>query len=255
MFTLVAWVVEHSYQLIPSYALAIVLLTLAIMVMLTPLTLKSTQSIMQMQRLQPEIQRIREEFKDDRQRLNEELLRFYKEHQISPLGGCVPMLVQLPIYFILYRVLQGLTHLVPDPENAARKVFDPLYLDHTSKLYTALHGQTTMKSFGIDLARNLPDALSGSGLATALPYVVLVAGVAGATLLQQRQLAARAVSTGAANPIGQRLGNVMPLVMVAVCFALPGALVLYILVSTLYRVGQQHIIGGSLGPGPPAPAG
>ena len=91
-------------QLVPNYAIAIALLTLAVMIVLTPLTLKGTRSMMIMQALQPEMKKIQAQYKDDRQKLNEELLKFYKENNINPLGGCLPLLIQLPVFLILYRV-------------------------------------------------------------------------------------------------------------------------------------------------------
>src|SRR6266850_4798542 len=97
------------YNLWPSYGGAIALFTLSIMVLLTPLTLKGTRSMMVLQALQPEMKKIQAQYKDDRQKLNEELLKFYKENKINPLGGCLPLLVQLPVFIILYNVLRGLT--------------------------------------------------------------------------------------------------------------------------------------------------
>src|SRR5688500_18891795 len=117
------------YSLWPSYGGAIALFTLVIMVVLTPLTLTGTRSMMTMQALQPEMKKIQAQYKDDRQKLNEELLKFYKENKINPLGGCLPLLVQAPIFLILYSVLVGLTHKGPDGR------FLPKYLDESSDLY------------------------------------------------------------------------------------------------------------------------
>src|SRR3954447_1675846 len=102
------------YSLWPSYGGAIALMTLAVMVVVTPLTLKGTRSMMMMQQLQPEMRKIQARYKDDRQKLNEELLKFYKENNINPLGGCLPLLVQMPVFLVLYQVLRGLTRRVSD---------------------------------------------------------------------------------------------------------------------------------------------
>src|SRR5205085_3413277 len=88
MFQLIANVLAWFYDLVPNYAAAIALLTLAIMILLTPLTLKSTKSMLELQRLQPEVRRLQQQYKGDRQRLNEEMMALYKEHRINPLGGC-----------------------------------------------------------------------------------------------------------------------------------------------------------------------
>src|SRR3954452_24928652 len=131
-----AHLLSYFYAIWPSYGGAITLFTLVIMVVLTPLTLKGTRSMMQMQALQPEMKKIQAQYKDDRQKLNEELLKFYKENNINPLGGCLPLLVQIPVFIILYNVLRGLTN------TAANGTFDPQYISHSSKLYQDLHGQT-----------------------------------------------------------------------------------------------------------------
>ncbi len=85
------------------------MLTLVVMVITTPFTLKGTRSMIQMQRLQPEMRRLQLKHKDDRQKLNEELMAFYKENNLNPLGGCLPLLLQTPIFIILYNVIRGLT--------------------------------------------------------------------------------------------------------------------------------------------------
>src|SRR6266700_1088224 len=95
------------YDLIPSYGLAIILLTVAVRLVLLPLTIKQTRSMQEMQRLQPEVKRIQAKYKGDRQKMNEEMMNLYKEHKVNPLGGCLPLLLQLPIFWALYRVFAG----------------------------------------------------------------------------------------------------------------------------------------------------
>src|SRR4051794_5232027 len=87
-FAPLAEALAFFYQLVPNYGIAIAMLTLAVMIVLTPLTLKGTRSMMIMQALQPEMKKLQAQYKDDRQKLNEELLKFYKENNINPLGGC-----------------------------------------------------------------------------------------------------------------------------------------------------------------------
>ena len=111
IFELFAQTLSFFYDLIPNYAIAIVLLTLLVMVITTPFTLKGTRSMIQMQRLQPEMRRLQLKYKDDRQKLNEELMAFYKENNLNPLGGCLPLLLQTPIFIILFNVIQGLTYI------------------------------------------------------------------------------------------------------------------------------------------------
>ena len=108
-FDVIAALLAYIYSLWNNYAWAISGLTMLIMLALTPLTLKGTRSMMVMQQLQPEMKKIQTRYKDDRQKLNEELLKFYKENDINPLGGCLPLLVQMPVFIVLYAVLRGLT--------------------------------------------------------------------------------------------------------------------------------------------------
>src|SRR2546426_9225329 len=87
--TLLAWL----YDVIPSYGVAIVLLTVAVRLVLYPLTVKQTKSMQAMQRVQPELKRLQQKYKSDRQKLNEEMMKFYKENNINPLAGCLPLLL------------------------------------------------------------------------------------------------------------------------------------------------------------------
>ena len=96
------------YDLVPSYGLAIILLTVAVRLVMLPLTIKQTRSMQEMQKLQPEVKRLQAKYKGgDRQKMNEEMMKLYKEHKVNPLGGCLPLLLQLPIFLALYRVFAG----------------------------------------------------------------------------------------------------------------------------------------------------
>ncbi len=109
LFDALGAVMNFFYSLVPSYGLAIMGLTVLVMVLITPLTVKSTRSMLQMQRLQPEMKRIQEKYKNDREKLNAELMAFYKENQINPLGGCLPLIAQMPVFIIMYQLMRGLT--------------------------------------------------------------------------------------------------------------------------------------------------
>ena len=164
VFDVFAEVLNFFYTLIPNYAIAIALLTLLVMVITTPFTLKGTRSMIQMQRLQPEMRKLQVKYKDDRQKLNEELMAFYKENNLNPLGGCLPLLLQTPIFIILYNVIQGLTR------NGEDGTFDPKYLKHSSELYQALNPVDEMVAFGVDLAVSARRPCS-EGFVDGLPYV------------------------------------------------------------------------------------
>ena len=178
LFDAIAQALAFFYELVPSYGFAIIGLTLLVMVALTPLTLKGTRSMMMMQQLQPEIRKIQSKYKDDRQKLNEELLKFYRENNLNPMGGCLPLLVQMPVFIVLYQVLRGLTRRdsvtgaysgwftgqlpgggtpTKAPDFSQNVPFDPAYLHEDSALWQSLHESTSMNWFGIDLASSHPD--------------------------------------------------------------------------------------------------
>jgi YidC/Oxa1 family membrane protein insertase len=100
-------ILSFFYSVIPSYGLAIILLTVLVRVVLFPLTWRQTRSMQAMQRLQPKLKELQRKHKGNRQKLNEEMMKLYKEHQVNPLGGCLPLLLQLPVFIALYAVLRG----------------------------------------------------------------------------------------------------------------------------------------------------
>jgi YidC/Oxa1 family membrane protein insertase len=257
LFELIANTLNFFYTLIPNYAIAIALLTCVVMIITTPLTLKGTRSMIEMQRLQPEIRRLQVQYKDDRQKLNEELMAFYKEHEINPVGGCLPLLIQAPVFSILFYVVRGLTTEAKfvgvqellqsynlDPPTIVTQGFRPKYLDSSTELYQSLVGQNQMDAFGVNLADTPAQALS-EGFLTALPYIGLVAVIAFLSWYQQKQIMGR--NPGAeVNPQQQMMMRIGPLLYVFFTFVSPAAIGIYFLVSTLWRVGQQHYITRSL---------
>jgi YidC/Oxa1 family membrane protein insertase len=100
-------VLNGIYNVIPSYGLAIIVLTLLVRVVLIPLTVKQIRSMSAMQKLQPELKRLQQKYKGDRQKLNEEMMKLYREHGVNPLGGCFPLLMQAPVFIALYSVLRA----------------------------------------------------------------------------------------------------------------------------------------------------
>ena len=234
-----------------SYGGAIILLTLSVMIILTPLTLKGTRSMMRMQRLQPEMKRLQKEYKDDRQKLNEELMKFYKENSINPLGGCLPLLAQMPVFIVLFRTLRGLvgsTATATEVDSkcqpsvaAGEQCFVPQHLAHDSALFKALNATDQMLWFGVDLAKSAANALSDS-FVVALPYLFMIVLVLISSYVQQKQVSGRNPGTEV-NQQQQMLLKIMPAFMAFISFTLQGALVLYFVVSNFWRVGQQWFIG------------
>jgi YidC/Oxa1 family membrane protein insertase len=235
-----ATLLAYLYKLWPSYGGAIVLYTLIIMIIVTPLTLKGTRSMMVLQALQPEMKRLQAQYKDDRQKLNEEMLAFYRENNINPLGGCLPLLVQLPVFLILYRVLRGLTNRASETVN-----FDPQYISHSSRLFEDLSRTSHMNSWGMDLARSAVQVLGEDGFVHALPYLLLVIGVAISSFVQQRQISARNPAAQS-NPQQQLLMRIGPIMITFFSLIVPGGLAIYFFVSNLYRCGQQALISRTI---------
>jgi YidC/Oxa1 family membrane protein insertase len=255
LFELISSLLNFFYELVPNYAVAIALLTCVVMIVTTPLTLKGTRSMIEMQRLQPEIRRLQVQYKDDRQKLNEELMRFYKEHEINPVGGCLPLLIQAPVFSILFYVVRGLTNeskfvglqrYLPQFGLGGRVTdgFRPKYLGHDTELYKALLGKHEMNAFGVDLAKNCPQALSES-FVTALPYLVLLAVIAFLAWFQQKQIMGRNAGAEVTQQ-QQMMMRIGPLLYVFFAFISPAAIGVYFLVSTVWRVGQQAFITRSL---------
>ena len=245
MFEPLANLMAWFYEIWPSYGGMIILLTLTVMLVLTPLTLRGTKSMLRMQQLQPEMKRIQKEFKDDRQRQNEELMAFYKENGINPLSSCVPLLIQMPVFIILYRVLDGLTAgQSGTPESATCPTggcFDPKYLNESSDLYQSLASHTTMDWLGINLAISPSDALK-IDFVTFLPYALMIAVVLISGYVQQWQIQGRSQNQQSQNPQQQMIMKILPAFIGVISFGLPGALVLYFVTSNLFRVGQQWVI-------------
>ena len=106
---------QFFYDLIPNYGIAIILLTLVIRMLLFPLQFKSFKSMKQMQKIQPELTKLREKFKDDPQRMQKETMALFKKAGANPLGGCLPLVLQMPVFFAFYQVLYNSVELVGAP--------------------------------------------------------------------------------------------------------------------------------------------
>lgn len=222
------------YSWIPNYAVAISLLTLTVMVVAVPLTVKSTRSMLAMQRLSPKMKEIQKKYKDDRITQQQEMSALFKEHGVSPASGCLPMLLQLPIFLVLYEVVRGLTNL----DRAHRPA--PKYISHHTLLYrdlVAAHG--TMVSFGVDLARSATSV--HGGFVAALPYYGLVALTMILGYWQYQQMTNRVPQASAANPAAQ-YQKFIPLVFGVIYISFPAAVTIYFLVSNVFRIAQQSFM-------------
>ena len=235
MFNAAAWLVDTFYSWVHNYAIAIALVALAIMLVITPLTLKSTKGMLEMQRLQPEMKKLQNQYKGDRQKLNEEMMKLYQEHKVNPLASCLPLLAQMPIFIIMFRVLHGLTH-----EPVVGQGFVPKYLDHGSELYQALHGAKEMLSFGLDLAISPAEAMGGD-LVRGIPYALLIIGLGGLFFIQQRMVASRTTSP-TMSPGQAKVMQYLPVAFALFQVFLPTGLVIYYATQAIVRILQQGYI-------------
>lgn len=214
-----------------------------------------------MQKLQPELKKLQNKYKDDRQKLNEEMMAFYKENNINPVSGCLPLLLQMPVFIILYRTLFQLLNRAPygyDMGAAAVRAttnvdggggagiwerfgfFQPQHISHSSQLYIDLSNTRVMEAWGMNLAESAQKALRES-IGHAAPYIILVLVVTATSYYQQKQVSGRNPSAQI-NPQQQMLMRIMPLFFAFISFTLPAGIVVYFLVSNLFRVGQQALI-------------
>jgi len=106
--TVLSYIIEFFYKWIPSYGIGIILLTVTVRIILLPLTISQTKSMARMQMLQPELKEIQEKYKGDQQKLQQETMEFYKKNNVNPLSGCLPLLLQMPVFFALYQLLRDL---------------------------------------------------------------------------------------------------------------------------------------------------
>ncbi|HLN16377.1 MAG TPA: membrane protein insertase YidC [Acidimicrobiales bacterium] len=253
IFVAVADTLAFIYGIIPQYAIAIILLTIIIMALLTPLTVKSTKSMIAMQRMQPEIKRLQQKYKGDREQLNQELMRLYKEEGINPAGGCIPLLIQMPFLIILYDTIKGLTNTITKgtvypagTPMAGHKCMEalcavPRYIPVNSKMYhnlVATPGQ--MNGFRLDLA--LKPFSHHATIWGYIPYFALVIVAVILQYVQMRQMNARNPQAAQANPQMQNMQKIMPVIFAYIYFLVPAAVVLYMITSTAIRILTQDIM-------------
>ena len=257
MFDLLANLLSWFYDFWPSYGMAITLLTLLIMVIHTPLTLKQTKSMIKIQHVQPELKKIQNKYKNDKERMNKEVMAFYTANNVNPLSGCLPLFVQAPVFLVLYNVIRGLTRRLSNiGEHAGwiagrfnqevsvppdrMEVFYPDYIDHQSALFSDLSQEKEMVSWGVDLARSASDALS-DGFVTSVPYFILILLVFASSWYQQKQIRGRN-QQAAISPQQQMIFKIMPFFLPVISFSFDAALVVYFVISNLYRIIQQGYI-------------
>ncbi|MGH9058053.1 MAG: YidC/Oxa1 family membrane protein insertase [Acidimicrobiales bacterium] len=225
----IAALLATIYSVVPNYGVAILVLSVLWMVVISPLTLKTTRSMLAMQKLQPQLKKLQEQHKNDRQAFAQAQMELFREHNASPFGACLPTLLPLPVFFALFRVIDGLSH-----SNHGHT--QPQYLSVHTRMYhdiVAAHGH--LSAFGLDLSKN---ALSShSSIWAALPFFVLLLVMMGTQYLQSAQMMSR--NPQAQNNPQAKMMKFLPLVFGVFCVQFPAGVVLYYAMSNLCRIGQQ----------------
>jgi YidC/Oxa1 family membrane protein insertase len=228
----IAWVLAQIYAVIPNYAIAIIVLSILWMIIISPLTLKSTRSMLAMQKLQPELKKLQEKHKDDRQAFAQAQMDLFREHNVSPFGSCLPMLLPLPIFFGLYRVITGLGHKVNGQPQ-------PKYLGHNTRMYHDIVASGgNLHAFGMNLS--LHAFSPHSSFWAALPFWILVLVLAATGYIQSSQMMSR--NPAAAQNPQMRLMKYLPLVFVVFFINFPAGVLLYYAMSNVCRIVQQDLM-------------
>jgi len=201
------WGMNYSDKFTHNYGIDIILLTVLIKIIFYPLSVKSYKSMKQMQKMQPVIAKLREKYKDDKEKLNKEMMEIYKGKGINPLGGCLPMVIQIPVFFALYRVLMGAIEFRHAP--FMLWIHD---LAAPENLYT----------------------LNVAGYSLPLRVLPLIMGI---TMVIQQKMQPTSV-----DPMQEKMMLFMPVVFTFLFWGFPTGLVLYWLINNVISIGQQYYI-------------
>jgi YidC/Oxa1 family membrane protein insertase len=258
-----AWMLAFIYGIIPNYAIAIAILTVIIMALLTPLLVKSTKSMIEMQKLQPELKRLQQKYKgpEHRQELNEEMMKLYREAGVNPASGCINGLLMAPFLFILYSVIRGLSNTIsvvngkfasgqscastipPIPAHYSGLVSCPKNIPETSKMFTDL---THASPPGAMLVWHMNIALkaisSHGSLLAAIPFYGLIAVAVGVQYFQMSQLNRRNPNRAQMSGQMQAFQRFTPILFAYIYFIVPAAAVIYMVVSSLIRILTQDLL-------------
>jgi YidC/Oxa1 family membrane protein insertase len=201
------WVLKFWHDLIGnfdgSWGVSIILLTFTVRILILPLTFKGVKSMQRLQVLQPEIKKIQARYKDDRQRMNQEIMAFYQREKVNPLGSCMPLLLQLPFFFALFQLLRS-------------------------------------SEFQADIADN-PGFLAIDNLAETVTDDPVLLGVL-IVLYVATQLAASAVTAISADPMQRRIMLALPFVFVIFIINFEAGLIVYWITTNVWTIGQQLLV-------------
>ncbi|NIM19334.1 MAG: membrane protein insertase YidC [Candidatus Latescibacteria bacterium] len=217
LFRPVSWVILWAliglYKLIPNYGVVIILLSVITKVLFYRLTHKSFKSMRDMQALQPKLQALKEKYKDDRQKISQETMRLYKEHGVNPLGGCLPLLLQMPVFIALFSVLKFTIEV--------RGAYFFGWITDLSQQ---------------DVLARLPFSLPFIGSEVSLLPLLM-----GAAMLFQTKIGG-SMTPGSSTTQPKIFNYMLPIVFTVIFYKMPSGLVLYWFVNNILTIAQQYYI-------------
>ncbi len=228
-----------------SWGLAIVCMTVLIRALMVPLTLKQFRSMGELQRLAPQLKALQEKYKDDKQRQQQEIMNFYKEHKVNPFASCLPLVLQLPVFISLFYMLRT---------DLKKHICGTSLVSHYNTLHhTAIASVGALPSKYIE-ATSCQSVDPGSARFLFLPDITAKAtGVALVVLLVLyvgSQLASTMIMSATADPTQRRLMMALPLFFVIILYRYPAGLLVYWVTTNLWTVGQGYFVRRSIGPPP-----
>ncbi len=239
-----------------SWGLAIVGLTIVIRAVLVPLTFRQLKAMQEMQRLAPQISALKEKYKDDKQRQQQEIMKFYQENKINPLASCLPLLLQLPVFISLFYMLRTdlKKHICGRElvEYFNRHPAEMAKYKVTGHVATVAHlpskyvESTPCDKVAPHSAKFLfiPDITNKATGAALIVLILLYVG---------SQVFSTLVATAAADPNQRRLMLLLPIVFVVILYRYPAGLLVYWITTNLWTIGQQLVIRRYMSPHGPSP--
>jgi YidC/Oxa1 family membrane protein insertase len=222
-----------------SWGWSIVLLTIAVRAVLVPLTFRQIKSMVRMQGLAPQMKEIQQKYKQDKARQQEEIMKFYRENNVNPLGSCLPMVLQLPVFISLYYMLRE--SLRQDICPGVQAAFRRTYAAHHHISLAAAHGQTT--SCGAHGGSSFLFVHDLTAQATGVELGVLIVLYVGSQLGSSLLMSAQSM-----DPTQRRIMMFMPLIFVLFVIRFPAGLLVYWITTNLWTVAQQYTVRRVVGP-------
>lgn len=231
-------ILKFSYGFTHNYGISIILMTILIRLILYPLMQKQMVSMREMQKIQPLMKEVQERYKNNKEKLNQELMKLYKEHKVNPMGGCLPLLIQMPILILLFQVLRVFEY----KDKLGRIVGGFLWIPNQVEIIL----KDGLHKFVGGLAA--PEQLIplGKGI-FGIQYIGIMPFLIGVSMFYQQKMTTAPPTTpgkegGSAEQTQKMMTIMMPLLIAFMSFSLPSGLTLYWLVSTLLGIGQQYFI-------------